>query len=85
MFLAASLVVPGNAAHYPGVQATPQGSAFSQRFPGTYLFPGLTASILQSSWPQGGTCFMLPSRDRKDKKGPLPQSTDPSSLGEVWN
>lgn len=68
VFLAASSVVPGNAAHYPGVQAMPRGSAFSQSFPGTYLFPGLTASILQSSWPQGGTCFMLAPRDRKDKR-----------------
>lgn len=85
VFLAASLVVPGNAAHYPGTQATPWGSAFPQSFPGNtrqaYLFPGLAASVLQSSGPPRGTCIMLVPRERKDERAPTLRPLIPLVLG----
>ena len=50
--LAASLVGPGNTAHYPGAQATPLSSAFPQSLPGTLIRRTYSpASELLSSWP----------------------------------
>lgn len=71
---------------YPG---NTLGLHLSQNFAGDnhqpYLFSGLTTSVLQSSWPQEVTCFMLVHKERKNKRGPLPQSTHASNLGETWN
>lgn len=50
-----------------------------------YLFSRSTASFLQSSWPQGGTCFMLTPRERKDGRGHFRPSTDLSSLRDALN